>query len=70
MATIVSTFIGVALGLIAGFSGGLRRPVISFFTDLFLSFPFLLAMLALAPIITSRFSTNVELYNKLSSGPW
>ena len=56
-ATVVSTVIGVALGLTAGFSRGWLDRVISFVTDLFLAFPFLLAMLALAPIITSRFST-------------
>ena len=54
--TIVSTFIGVALGLMAGFSRGWADRIISFFTDLFLSFPYLVAMLALAPIITSRFT--------------
>jgi len=59
-ATIVSTFIGVALGLIAGFSRGWLDRIISFVTDLFLSFPYLLAMLALAPIITSRFSTDAD----------
>jgi peptide/nickel transport system permease protein len=56
-ATVISTLIGVALGLTAGFSRGWLDRVISFVTDLFLAFPFLLAMLALAPIITSRFST-------------
>ena len=40
----------------AGFSRGWADRIISFFTDLFLSFPFLLGMLALAPIITSRFT--------------
>lgn len=55
-ATIVSTFIGIALGLIAGFSRGWLDRVISFVTDLFLSFPYLLGMLALAPIIVSRFT--------------
>jgi ABC-type dipeptide/oligopeptide/nickel transport system permease subunit len=59
-ATIVSTIIGVVLGLIAGFSRGWLDRVISFITDLFLSFPYLLAMLALAPIITSRFSTDPD----------
>jgi peptide/nickel transport system permease protein len=58
VATVVSTLIGVSLGLISGFSRGWLDRVISFVTDLFLSFPYLLAMLALAPIITSRFSTN------------
>jgi peptide/nickel transport system permease protein len=60
-ATIVSTLVGVALGLIAGFSRGWLDRVISFVTDLFLSFPYLLAMLALAPIITSRFSRSDNL---------
>jgi peptide/nickel transport system permease protein len=63
-ATIVSTFIGVVLGLLAGFSRGWLDRVISFFTDLFLSFPYLLAMLALAPIITSRFTTNLDMLAK------
>ena len=40
----------------AGFSRGWLDRIISFITDLFLSFPYLLAMLALAPIITSRFA--------------
>jgi ABC-type dipeptide/oligopeptide/nickel transport system permease subunit len=59
-ATIVSTLAGVVLGLLAGFSRGWLDRVISFVTDLFLSFPYLLAMLALAPIITSRFSTDED----------
>ncbi|MDX6372826.1 MAG: peptide/nickel transport system permease protein [Nocardioidaceae bacterium] len=45
-ATLVSTIMGVVLGLIAGFSRGWLDRVISFVTDLFLSFPYLLAMLA------------------------
>src|SRR4029453_8373246 len=32
--------------------------ILSFITDLFLSFPYLLAMLALAPIIAQRFARN------------
>jgi peptide/nickel transport system permease protein len=55
IATVASTFIGIVLGLISGFSRGWADRVISFFTDLFLSFPYLLGMLALAPIVTSRF---------------
>jgi len=66
IATIASTVIGVALGLIAGFAGGRTDSVITFFTDLFLTLPFLLAALAIAPIIADRFSTNVELYNQVT----
>jgi peptide/nickel transport system permease protein len=59
-ATVVSTVIGVVLGLAAGFSRGWLDRVISFVTDLFLAFPYLLGMLALAPIITSRFSRDLD----------
>ncbi len=66
IATVGATMIGVALGLIAGYAGGLIDSVIAFFTDIFLTFPFLLAALAISPIIADRFSTNVALYEKLS----
>lgn len=63
-ATILSTVIGLVLGLLAGFSRGWLDRVISFITDLFLSFPSLLGMLALAPIIVSHFSDNLDLLSK------
>jgi ABC-type dipeptide/oligopeptide/nickel transport system permease subunit len=66
IATVATTIIGVTLGLVAGFRGGLVDSVIAFFTDVFLTFPFLLAALAISPIIADRFGTNVELYNKLT----
>jgi ABC-type dipeptide/oligopeptide/nickel transport system permease subunit len=59
-ATIVSTIVGVVLGLMAGFSRGWLDRGISFVTDLFLAFPYLLGMLALAPIIVSRFTTDLD----------
>jgi len=59
-ATVVSTVVGVTVGLVAGFARGWLDRVISFVIDLFLSFPFLLGALSLAPIVTSRFSTDVE----------
>jgi peptide/nickel transport system permease protein len=63
MATVVASIIGVALGLISGFLGGFVDKAISFVTDFFLSIPFLLAALSLAPIINERFaSTDPELY--------
>jgi ABC-type methionine transport system permease subunit len=46
------------LGLTAGFLGGKVDKVISFITDFFLTVPFLLAALTLAPIINQRFSTS------------
>ncbi|KAA1415320.1 ABC transporter permease [Nocardioides humilatus] len=60
VATVLSTFIGVTLGLVAGFVGGAVDAVISFFTDLFLSFPFLLGALAVAPIISERYGTDID----------
>ncbi len=59
-ATVMSTLIGVSIGLVAGFARGWLDRVISFVIDLFLSFPFILGALALAPIIVSRFSTNLD----------
>ena len=59
-ATVVSTIIGVSIGLVAGFARGWLDRVISFVIDLFLSFPFLLGALSLAPIIVSRFSTDLD----------
>ena len=55
VATLASTLIGVAIGLVAGFSRGWMDKVINFVVDVFLSLPFLLVALALAPIIVSRF---------------
>jgi peptide/nickel transport system permease protein len=58
IATVVSTVLGVSLGLIAGYSRGVIDQVLSFVIDVFLSFPIILGALALAPIIASRFGSN------------
>jgi ABC-type dipeptide/oligopeptide/nickel transport system permease subunit len=60
MAAVLSTIIGVVFGLMAGFMGGIVDSIISFATDLFLTFPFLVGALALAPIINDRFATDPE----------
>lgn len=57
-ATIFSTMIGLVAGLMAGFARGWPDRLITFTIDLFLSFPFILGALALAPIITSKFATD------------
>ncbi|MEP6665648.1 MAG: ABC transporter permease [Nocardioidaceae bacterium] len=59
-ATVLSTLIGIVMGLVAGFARGTLDRIISFIIDLFLSFPFILGALAIAPIITSRFATNED----------
>jgi ABC-type dipeptide/oligopeptide/nickel transport system permease subunit len=63
-ATILTTVIGVVVGLIAGTATGWLDRGISFVIDVFLSFPFLLGALALAPIIISHFQTQPSLLDK------
>ena len=58
VATLVSTVIGVVVGLLAGFSTGWLDRFINFVIDVFLSLPFILVALAVAPIIVSRFGQN------------
>jgi ABC-type dipeptide/oligopeptide/nickel transport system permease subunit len=61
IATVLSITVGVVLGLVAGFSRGWLDRIIMFITDLFLSFPFLLGALAMAPIIVERFGHSDNL---------
>jgi len=61
-ATIAATLMGVTLGLIAGYAGGIVDKFISFLIDFFLTIPFLLAALALAPILNDRFAINPDKY--------
>jgi peptide/nickel transport system permease protein len=61
IATVLSIGVGVVLGLVAGFSRGWVDRIIMFVTDLFLSFPFLLGALAMAPIIVERFGKGNNL---------
>jgi peptide/nickel transport system permease protein len=55
-ATVVSTAIGIVVGLLAGFSRGWGDRIIGFFIDVFLSLPFILVALSVAPILVTRFS--------------
>lgn len=50
MATLISTVIGVVLGLIAGYFGGWADMVIMRFTDMVMSFPYILLVLVAAAI--------------------
>lgn len=56
--TIVSTIIGIVVGLLAGFSRGWMDKVITFVVDVFLSLPFILMALSIAPIIIQRFGAQ------------
>ena len=57
-ATLFASTLGIIVGLVAGFTGGIVDKVLSFITDLFLTIPFVLAALTLAPIVSERFSTS------------
>ncbi len=50
MATLISTVVGVALGLIAGYFGGIPDMIIMRFTDMVMSFPYILLVLVAAAI--------------------
>jgi ABC-type dipeptide/oligopeptide/nickel transport system permease subunit len=57
-ATLFASVVGVVVGLLAGFLGGVVDRVLSFFVDTFLTVPFLLAALTIAPILNERFNSS------------
>lgn len=57
-ATLFASVFGIVMGLVAGFMGGVIDKTISFVVDLFLTIPFLLAALVIAPIINQRFAAS------------
>ncbi len=57
-ATLFASVFGIVLGLLGGFLGGLVDKSVSFLVDLFLTVPFLLAALVIAPIINQRFAAS------------
>ena len=50
MATLISTVVGVILGLVAGYFGGALDMIIMRFTDMVMSFPYILLVLVAAAI--------------------
>ena len=50
LATVISTVIGVVLGLIAGYFGGVADMILMRFTDMGMSFPYILLVLVAAAI--------------------
>jgi peptide/nickel transport system permease protein len=60
VSTVAANLLGVTIGLIAGFSRGWLDKSINFFIDVFLSLPFLIVALAIAPILVSRFGNQPD----------
>jgi ABC-type dipeptide/oligopeptide/nickel transport system permease subunit len=60
ISTLLATMIGITVGLVAGFSRGWLDRFVSFVIDVFLTLPFLLLALALAPIIILRFNEQPQ----------
>jgi peptide/nickel transport system permease protein len=53
-ATIITTFLGIVIGIVAGFSGGRVDAILGRLMDLILAFPFILIILALSGALTQR----------------
>ncbi|WP_244928424.1 ABC transporter permease [Nocardioides sp. W7] len=65
ISTIVAGLLGIVLGLLAGFVGGRVDKVISFFTDAFLTLPYVLIGLIIAPILNERFALKPDVYAQM-----
>ncbi len=61
VAAAASTVIGVTLGLLAGYLGGVVDRAISWFIDFMLSLPLLLLVVAVVPIVELRFGDRGSL---------
>lgn len=62
VSSLIASLVGVVVGLIAGFMGGIVDKVLSFMTDFFMTVPFLLAALTIAPIINQRYVLDPNYY--------
>ncbi|CAN5319757.1 ABC transporter permease [soil metagenome] len=60
VATVITTTIGLVVGLASGFSRGWLDRVLSFVSDLFFAFPFILFAIALAPMIVVKFRSDED----------
>jgi peptide/nickel transport system permease protein len=67
VATVLALVIGVLLGTVAGYYGGLLDGLISRVTELFMSFPLLLLVIALGQTAAQRFE-NVTAYGIFEPG--
>jgi ABC-type dipeptide/oligopeptide/nickel transport system permease subunit len=60
VAAILSTIVGITLGLLAGYLGGKADKTIGWVVDLLLSLPLLLVVLAVVPVIQQRITPAGE----------
>jgi len=64
-AAVIATFLGIVVGLLAGFLGGWADRILSFVIDVFLSLPFFLVAIAVAPIVSAQFaSQGLDVYGR------
>jgi len=56
VAATLSTIVGITLGLLAGYLGGMTDKVIGWTIDLLLSLPLLVVVLAVVPVVQQRFT--------------
>lgn len=60
LAAVLSTIIGTIMGMLAGFAGGWIDRVISWVIDFLLSLPLLLFVIAIGPVVATRFGNDAE----------
>ncbi|WP_164477922.1 ABC transporter permease [Nocardioides pantholopis] len=65
ISTVVAAVLGIVLGLLAGFVGGIVDKVISFLIDVFLTLPYVLIGLIVAPILNERFALRPDIYGDM-----
>lgn len=67
IATAFALSLGIALGAIAGYYGGIADAIVSRLTELLMSFPLLLLMIALGQTVAARFQ-DLTIYGLLPPG--
>jgi ABC-type dipeptide/oligopeptide/nickel transport system permease subunit len=60
LATVISTFLGIVVGLVSGFAGGWTDRILSWIVDLLLSLPYLLFAIAVPAVILTITAGNKE----------
>jgi peptide/nickel transport system permease protein len=69
-ATLLATLIGTALGVLAGYSGGVVDTLLSRFTDLTIAFPQLIFMIALGALVPASFPKQFFMIAVIGAFGW